>query len=75
LSGTPLLPKAISVVRYLREKSQGRFAIIGVGGVEDADSSKQHFDAGADLVQIYSGLIFSGPGVVKKILKNLLPRD
>ena len=71
LSGAPILNLATSVVQYLSEKSGGSFAIIGVGGIEDYASAKKHLDAGADLIQIYSGMIYSGPGVVKNILQRM----
>ena len=71
LSGEPVLEKAVSVVKYVKEKSKGQLVIIGVGGIADADSAKKHFDAGADLVQLYTGLIYTGPGVVKKIAKGI----
>ncbi|MBK9982542.1 MAG: quinone-dependent dihydroorotate dehydrogenase [Saprospiraceae bacterium] len=72
LSGSPLLEMSVSVVKYLAEKSNKRFTIIGVGGIEDYDSAKKHLDAGADLIQIYTGLIYTGPTVVKKILRQLV---
>lgn len=72
LSGSPLLELSVSVVKYLAEKSQKRFIIIGVGGIDDYVSAKKHLDAGADLIQIYTGMIYSGPGIVKKILLNLI---
>ena len=62
LSGAPILNMSTSVVRYLKEKSNGQFVIIGVGGIEDYSSAKQHLDAGADLIQVYSGLSTPGPG-------------
>lgn len=71
LSGRPELEMSVSVVKYLAEKSSKRFTIIGVGGIEDFDSAKKHLAAGADLIQIYTGLIYTGPSVVKKILKQL----
>jgi dihydroorotate dehydrogenase len=72
LSGAPVLNRAVSVVHYLKEKSNNRFVVIGVGGIEDYASAKQHLDAGADLIQVYSGFIYTGPGLVKGILKGLL---
>jgi dihydroorotate dehydrogenase len=72
LSGAPVLNRAVSVVRYLKEKSNNRFVVIGVGGIEDYASARQHLDAGADLIQVYSGFIYTGPGLVKGILKGLL---
>jgi dihydroorotate dehydrogenase len=71
LSGAPILEMSVSVVKYLKEKSQGRFTIIGVGGIEDFPSAKKHLDAGADLIQVYSGFIYTGPGLVKKILRSV----
>ena len=72
LSGAPILGMSVSVVRYLREKSNGRFVIIGVGGIEGSEGARKHLDAGADLIQAYSGFIYTGPGLVKGILKGLL---
>lgn len=69
LSGKPILEMSVSVVKYLAEKSNKRFTIIGVGGIEDYASAKLHLDAGADLIQIYTGLIYTGPSIVKKILQ------
>ncbi len=74
LSGAPILNMSTSVVRYLKEKSKGQFVIIGVGGIEDYSSAKQHLDAGADLIQVYSGFIYTGPGLVKGILKSIMQR-
>ncbi len=71
LSGRPVFKKSIEVVRYLRDRGKGQFAIIGVGGIEDSASAAQHIEAGADLVQVYTGLIYSGPGLVKCILKRM----
>ena len=68
LSGEPVLNKAVQVVKYLKEKSQNQFVIIGVGGIHDHASAKMHMDAGADLVQVYTGMIYEGPGIVKKIV-------
>jgi dihydroorotate dehydrogenase len=72
MSGAPILNMSTSVVRYLKEKSNGQFVIIGVGGIEDYTSAKQHLDAGADLIQVYSGFIYTGPGLVKGILKGVM---
>jgi dihydroorotate dehydrogenase len=72
LSGAPILDMSVGVVRYLREKSAGAFIIIGVGGIEDHASAKRHLAAGADLVQVYTGFIYSGPALVKNILLKLI---
>jgi len=71
LSGEPVREKAVSVVKYIKEKSAGKLVIVGVGGISDAASAKKHFDAGADLVQLYTGLIYTGPSVVKKIASSI----
>ena len=69
LSGAPVRNRSTEVVRYLRQR--GDFAIIGVGGVEDGPSAQEKVDAGADLVQVYSGMIYTGPGIVRKCLSGL----
>lgn len=69
LSGAPVRQRSTEVVRYLRER--GDFAIIGVGGIEDADSAREKIEAGADLVQVYSGMIYTGPGIVKQCLQGV----
>jgi len=72
LSGAPILDKSIAVVHYLKEKSNGRFVIIGVGGIENEAGAKKHLEAGAELIQVYSGFIFTGPSLVKRILSGLM---
>ena len=69
LSGAPVRSRSTEVVRYLRQR--GDFAIIGVGGVEDGPSAQEKVDAGADLVQVYSGMIYTGPGIVRACLSGL----
>ncbi|MFY0650528.1 MAG: quinone-dependent dihydroorotate dehydrogenase [Cyclobacteriaceae bacterium] len=71
LSGAALTKRSTEVIRYLSEKSNGSFPIIGVGGISSADDAIEKLEAGASLVQIYSGLIYEGPGLVKKINKQL----
>lgn len=72
LSGAPLKNKATDVIRYISEKSGKRFVIIGVGGVESASDAMEKLEAGADLIQIYTGLIYAGPGLIKAINKSLV---
>lgn len=72
MSGEPLLTRAVEVVRYMKEKSEGSFVVIGVGGIHDVNSARAHLDAGADLIQVYSGFIYEGPGMVRRILKGLV---
>lgn len=69
LSGAPVRRRSTEVVRYLRQR--GDFAIIGVGGIEDADSAREKAEAGADLVQVYSGMVYTGPGIVRDCLTGL----
>lgn len=71
LSGVPVRDRATRVIRYLREKLGPKIAIIGVGGIDSAASAQEKLDAGADLVQVYTGLVYEGPSLVKKILKDL----
>jgi dihydroorotate dehydrogenase len=70
LSGKPLRERSTEVVRYLHQKSSGSIPIIAVGGIESASDVKEKLDAGASLVQIYTGFIYGGPGTVKKMLTS-----
>ncbi len=72
LSGKPLTLKANEVIRYLREKLPHRYPIIGVGGIMTTQDALDKLDAGADLIQIYTGFVYEGPGFVKKINKAIL---
>lgn len=71
LSGKPLRKRSTEVIRYLHEKSSGRIPIIAVGGIFTADDARDKLAAGAALVQVYTGFIYEGPGMVKRILKGL----
>jgi dihydroorotate dehydrogenase len=71
LSGAPLHKKNLELVRYVHAKSEGKLPIIGVGGIMTPQQAKDMLDAGASLVEIYSGFIYEGPGLIKKILKYL----
>jgi dihydroorotate dehydrogenase len=71
LSGAPLTHIAIERVRYISAKTQGQLPIIGVGGIMTPEDAIRMLDAGASLIQIYTGFIYNGPGFVKKILKRL----
>ncbi|MBP6812585.1 MAG: quinone-dependent dihydroorotate dehydrogenase [Saprospiraceae bacterium] len=71
LSGLPLCERATIVIRHLREKLGKEAVIIGVGGIDSPQSAQEKLDAGADLVQVYTGLIYEGPGLVRKILEKL----
>jgi dihydroorotate dehydrogenase len=72
LSGQPLKDRSNEVIRYLAEKSNKSFAIIGVGGINSANDAIEKLKAGADLIQIYSGFIYEGPSLVKKINMELI---
>lgn len=72
LSGAPLRERSTVVIRLLREKLGPDIAIIGVGGIDSAAAALEKLQAGADLVQIYSGLVYEGPGLVRRILRGLL---
>lgn len=71
MSGAPVHKKNLELVRYIHTKSEGRLPIIGVGGIMSGEEAKAMMDAGASLVEIYSGFIYEGPGLVKKILTHL----
>ncbi|EDM43153.1 dihydroorotate dehydrogenase [unidentified eubacterium SCB49] len=74
LSGQPIKDKSTAVIKYLADKSNKSFPIIGVGGIHSADDALEKLDAGADLVQIYTGFIYEGPSLIKKINKAILAR-
>jgi dihydroorotate dehydrogenase len=71
ISGIPVRFRSTQVVKYLHDKSKGAFPIIGVGGIDSVESAQEKLDAGASLVQIYTGMIFKGPGLASKIIKGL----
>jgi dihydroorotate dehydrogenase len=72
VSGQPIKEKSTQVIKYLSEKSQKAFPIIGVGGIHSAQDALDKIAAGADLVQIYTGFIYEGPALVKRINKAIL---
>lgn len=72
LSGKPLTRRASAVIRYLRQTLGPGFPIIGVGGIMSAEDAIEKLEAGADLVQIYTGFIYEGPALVKRINKAVL---
>lgn len=71
LSGQPVRARSTHVVSEIKRLTEGKLPIIGVGGIDDAESAKEKFSAGADLVQVYTGFIYKGPELVKTILKGL----
>ncbi len=72
VSGKPLAGKSTEVIRYLHTKSKGAFPIIGVGGIHTAKDAIEKLNAGASLVQVYTGFIYSGPSLVKQINSKIL---
>jgi len=71
LSGAPLFERSREVVQQIYQRTQGRLPIIGAGGILNAVRARQMLDAGATLVQVYTGLIYQGPGLVRQILTGL----
>jgi len=71
LSGLPLKQRSTELVRYIFEKSGGEIPIIASGGVFTAADAREKKDAGATLVQVWTGFIYEGPGIVKKICRGL----
>ena len=72
LSGKPLTKRSTEVIRFLSEKSNKSFPIIGVGGIHTAEDAIEKLNAGASLVQLYTGFIYEGPALVKAINKKIL---
>ncbi len=72
VSGRPLTKRSTAVIRYLAEKSNHAFPIVGVGGIHSAEDAIEKLEAGASLVQLYTGFIYEGPALVSKICKGLL---
>lgn len=74
LSGKPLTNRATEVIRFLSEKSNKSFPIIGVGGIHSAQDAIEKLEAGASLIQLYTGFIYEGPALVKAINKGILTK-
>lgn len=74
LSGKPLTSRSTEVIRFLSEKSNKAFPIIGVGGIHSKKDALEKLDAGASLVQLYTGFIYEGPKLIRDINKALLTR-
>jgi dihydroorotate dehydrogenase len=75
LSGKPVKDRSTEVIRYLHQRSGGKLFIIGVGGIASAEDALEKIAAGASLVQIYTGLIYEGPGLVNRIKRGILERN
>ena len=72
LSGKPLCKRSTEVIRFLSEKSKKSFVIIGVGGIHSVDDAIEKLEAGASLIQLYTGFIYEGPALITKINKRLI---
>jgi dihydroorotate dehydrogenase len=71
LSGRPLRERSTAIINYIHRQSGGRIPIIGVGGVTSGDDIREKLDAGAAIVQLYTGLIYGGPGLPGRLLREL----
>lgn len=74
MSGKPLRKRSTEVIRFLSEKSNKAFPIIGVGGIHSPEDAIEKLEAGASLIQLYTGFIYEGPGLIKKINKAILKK-
>ncbi|MDR2586339.1 MAG: quinone-dependent dihydroorotate dehydrogenase [Prevotellaceae bacterium] len=72
LSGAPLKQKSLDIIKYIHNKTEGNLPIIGVGGVMTPQDAIDMLNAGASLVQVYTGFIYKGPGFVRQILKKIV---
>ncbi len=75
LSGQPLRARSTEIIRYIYRRTEGRLPIIGVGGVNSAEAALEKIRAGATLVQVYTGLIYEGPGLAREINRGLLAAE
>ncbi|MEN1786236.1 MAG: quinone-dependent dihydroorotate dehydrogenase [Bacteroidota bacterium] len=74
LSGKPLAKRSTEVIRFLSEKSNKAFPIVGVGGIHSEADALEKIEAGADLIQLYTGFVYEGPGLIKRINKAILKK-
>ena len=74
LSGAPLKPLALKALRDFRSASGGEIPLIGVGGIASADDAWERIRAGASLVQLYSAMVYEGPGIAQRIARGLADR-
>lgn len=72
ISGTPLTERSIEIVREIHTRTNGQYPIIGVGGIMSASDAKNMLAAGASLIQLYTGYIYQGPGLVRQICEELI---
>lgn len=74
VSGAPVRAMSTSVIQFLHDKSGGKFPIIGVGGIYSPQDAQEKLDSGASLIQVYTGFVYEGPGLIKRILKGIQSR-
>ncbi|MDR1225429.1 MAG: quinone-dependent dihydroorotate dehydrogenase [Prevotellaceae bacterium] len=75
LSGAPLTARSLDMVKYISAKTGGKLPIIGVGGIMSVEDALNMLNAGASLIQVYTGFIYNGPGFVKKICRAILNKE
>jgi len=75
LSGKPLTKRSTEVIRFLAQRSQRKFVIIGVGGIHSENDALEKLEAGADLIQLYTGFIYEGPALIKRINEQIKKRS
>ncbi len=74
MSGAPITGRSLEVVRYISEKTGGTMPIMGVGGIMSVEDALRMLDAGASVIQLYTGFIYEGPALIKRIQKAILER-
>lgn len=74
LSGKPLKQRSTEIIKYIHTKSKGSIPLIAVGGIFTAEDAQEKINAGASLVQVYTGFIYEGPAIAKKICKSFLKK-
>lgn len=75
LSGRPLRFRSLEIINYISRATGGKLPIIGAGGIFDSESAAEKLDAGASLVQIYTGMIYRGPWLAREIARNIAIRQ
>lgn len=71
LSGKPVKERSTSIVNYIHQRTKGEIPVIASGGIFTAEDAKEKLNSGASLVQVWTGFIYEGPGIVKRICKSL----
>ena len=74
ISGKPLTKRSTEIIKFIWQETKGKLPIIGVGGIFTSEDAWNKITAGASLIQIYTGLVYQGPGIVKQILQGLLKK-